>query len=36
MLHDNPKDMSLKNIDEEGVTQENEDDFDDYFEKSLM
>jgi hypothetical protein len=32
MLQDNPKDMSLKNVNEVSQTQENEDEFDDYFE----
>ena len=36
MLQDNPKDMSLKNVNEVSQTQENEDEFDDYFEQNLM
>jgi hypothetical protein len=32
MLQDNPKDMGLKNVNEVTITQENEDEFDDYFE----
>ena len=36
MLQDNPKDMGLKNVNEVTITQENEDEFDDYFEQNLM